>query len=54
MYLRFKDQLFDGWTRPYSAEKLEKHLKSEFGENTTMSEVKKTKCPYFKNKLFFH
>uniref|UniRef100_A0A915L8T3 Uncharacterized protein n=1 Tax=Romanomermis culicivorax TaxID=13658 RepID=A0A915L8T3_ROMCU len=41
LYLRFKDQLFEGWTRPYNSEKLEKSLKNEMGENTTLADVQK-------------
>lgn len=39
-YLRFKDALFDSWSRPYSAEVLEGFLQEMFGENTTLADVK--------------
>lgn len=44
MYLRFKDALFDSWSRPYSAETLETFLQEMFGEETKLSDVKYPKC----------
>lgn len=38
-YLRFKDALFDTWSRPYSAEILEGFLQEIFGEETTLADV---------------
>jgi len=38
MYLRLKDQLFEGWVRPYNTEQLERFIKTELGATTTMGD----------------
>lgn len=38
LYLRLKDQLFEGWARPYNTERLESFIKQELGPETTMAE----------------
>ncbi|XP_043232968.1 85/88 kDa calcium-independent phospholipase A2-like [Amphibalanus amphitrite] len=40
LFFRLKDKVFVG-SRPYSNEKLESFLKAEFGESTTMGDIKK-------------
>ncbi|XP_041363731.1 85/88 kDa calcium-independent phospholipase A2-like isoform X2 [Gigantopelta aegis] len=42
LFFRMKDEVFKG-TRPYSPEAFELMLKREFGENTTMAEIKHPK-----------
>lgn len=39
MYFRFKNETFKG-NRPYDAAPLEDFMKKEFGEYTTMNEIK--------------
>ena len=39
LYLRLKDQLFESWARPYDAAKLEKFIKQELNEATTMQDI---------------
>ena len=38
LYLRLKDQVFEGWARPYNTERLESFIKQELGHETTMAE----------------
>ena len=40
LFFRLKDKVFVG-SRPYSNEKLESFLKAEFGESTTMADIRK-------------
>ena len=40
LFFRLKDQVFVG-SRPYSNDKLESFLKAEFGESTTMADIRK-------------
>jgi len=39
LYLRLKDQLFEGWARPYNTEILETFIKQELGEFTTLADI---------------
>ncbi|KHJ96737.1 phospholipase, patatin family [Oesophagostomum dentatum] len=59
IYLRFKDLIFDGWTRPYNATVLEMFMKEAIGEKT-LKEIQyprllisTVKADYFPVKLEF-
>ena len=39
LYLRLKDQLFEGWARPYNSDVLDEFLKQELGAETTMADL---------------
>ncbi|KIH66285.1 phospholipase, patatin family [Ancylostoma duodenale] len=59
IYLRFKDLIFDGWTRPYNASVLEMFMKEAIGEKS-LDEIKyprlmisTVKADYFPVKLEF-
>ncbi|CAI4231912.1 unnamed protein product [Auanema sp. JU1783] len=40
VYLRFKDELFDSWTRPYSSIALEEFMKKCIGGDVKLSDIK--------------
>ncbi|KAI1725474.1 ankyrin repeats (3 copies) domain-containing protein [Ditylenchus destructor] len=40
VYLRFKDLIFEGWSRPYNSVVLESFIQAEMGEKTLFSDVK--------------
>lgn len=40
IYLRLKDQIFEGWMRPYDSTLLETFMKSEMGEERLLSDIK--------------
>jgi patatin-like phospholipase/acyl hydrolase len=42
LYLRLKDQLFEGWARPYNTEVLEAFVKQELGATSTMADLTPT------------
>ncbi|PAV87880.1 hypothetical protein WR25_08657 [Diploscapter pachys] len=46
MYLRFKDMVFDSWTRPYNSIILEKFFKKAFSDSITMSHIPYPKVFY--------
>ncbi|VDP33148.1 unnamed protein product [Soboliphyme baturini] len=39
IYIRLKDQLFDGRKRPYDSETLTKFIKDEIGAETTLADI---------------
>ena len=41
IYLRLKDQLFEGWVRPYSTAVLEDFIKREMSETTTLGDIQR-------------
>ena len=40
IYLRFKDLVFDGWVRPYSANVLETFIQTEMGNTTMLGDLR--------------
>uniref|UniRef100_A0AC35GL51 Phospholipase A2 n=1 Tax=Panagrolaimus sp. PS1159 TaxID=55785 RepID=A0AC35GL51_9BILA len=40
IYLRFKDLVFDGWVRPYSANVLETFIQTEMGNTTMLNDLR--------------
>lgn len=39
IYLRFKDRIFEGWSRPYSTASLEAFIKKEIGAEKRMADI---------------
>jgi len=40
IYLRFKDLIFEGYSRPYNSAILEKFIQEEMGKNSLLSDIK--------------
>lgn len=55
LYLRLKDQLFEGWVRPYNTERLENFMKAELGgDEVTMADTNNKKLLITTVKADYH